>query len=114
MPISRTKASYSRIPQYRPQHHRQASIAKPSQQSNTLPKSTSIQNLSNFEQSEVNDYQEVFYLGLPNRPASNFDNEHGDYVASKGDHIAYRYEVGPLLGKGSYGRVYQCLDHKRK
>lgn len=28
------------------------------------------------------------------------------------DHIAYRYEVLELLGKGSFGPVSKCLDHK--
>lgn len=30
------------------------------------------------------------------------------------DHIQYRYEVLELLGKGSFGQVLKCLDHKTK
>ncbi|KAH0616356.1 hypothetical protein JD844_027395 [Phrynosoma platyrhinos] len=28
------------------------------------------------------------------------------------DHIAYRYEVLAIIGKGSFGHVVKCLDHK--
>lgn len=28
------------------------------------------------------------------------------------DHIAYRFEVLEVIGKGSFGQVLKCLDHK--
>uniref|UniRef100_A0A8C5BZC9 Protein kinase domain-containing protein n=1 Tax=Gadus morhua TaxID=8049 RepID=A0A8C5BZC9_GADMO len=28
------------------------------------------------------------------------------------DHIAYRYEVLGVLGKGVYGQVLKCFDHQ--
>lgn len=28
------------------------------------------------------------------------------------DHIAYRYEILEVIGKGSFGQVVRALDHK--
>ena len=30
------------------------------------------------------------------------------------DHIAYRYEIKYLLGKGSFGQVFKAFDYKLK
>jgi dual specificity tyrosine-phosphorylation-regulated kinase 2/3/4 len=30
------------------------------------------------------------------------------------EHIAYRFEVVKKLGKGSFGVVLKCFDHKKK
>ena len=79
--------------------------------------------LSDFERTEILDYQEVFFLGREeakkNTQASfsrennhGFDDERGDYKITIKDHLAYRYEVIELIGSGSFGQAFKCLDHK--
>ena len=43
-----------------------------------------------------------------------FDDDRGDYTIVERDHIAYRFEILGILGKGSFGQVVKCRDHKCK
>ena len=93
--------------------------------------------MSTFEKSEVVDYPNVWYcsdssvsktgrgdpaLSSVSKTVENatlsgvanfgFDDEIGNYIIVQGDHLAYRYEIVGMLGKGSFGQVCKCLDHK--
>jgi hypothetical protein len=77
--------------------------------------------LTSFEHSEILSYSQVYFLGLKapklpsdsSLPNNGYDDERSYYRIVQGDHIAYRYEVLQLLGKGSFGQVVRCLDYKR-
>ena len=77
--------------------------------------------LSDFEHREIYSYSKVYFCG-PNakkRPGiiggnqnCGFDDENGCYIPVPHDHVAYRYELLKVIGKGSFGQVLKCYDHK--
>ena len=75
--------------------------------------------MSDFERQEINEYAEIWFLGLEAdklnaAQVKDYDDENGSYLKVNKDQIAYRYEVIETLGKGSFGQVLQCFDHKKK
>jgi dual specificity tyrosine-phosphorylation-regulated kinase 2/3/4 len=83
--------------------------------------SNQVQYLSQFERKEILDYASIYCFGVrskkkpatPENTTNNFgyDDERGDYLVVNHDHLAYRYEIIDLLGKGSFGQVLHCRDH---
>ncbi|KAI1891101.1 hypothetical protein AGOR_G00160470 [Albula goreensis] len=81
--------------------------------------------LTRWEQKEILDFTEIWYLGLgaeKKEPPENseddsschYDDAKGIYTPVLRDHIAYRFEILERLGQGSFGLVMKCLDHKTK
>ncbi|KAK7992901.1 hypothetical protein PG988_001695 [Apiospora saccharicola] len=79
--------------------------------------------LNIYERGEIVDYNDVYFCGTQNAakvvgdlkssaPNFGYDDERGDYSIVVGDHLSYRYEIVDVLGKGSFGQVVRCIDHK--
>ena len=49
-----------------------------------------------------------------NRDYNNqgFDTVGGFYKVIQGDHLGFRYETLKEIGRGTFGQVIQCIDHK--
>lgn len=79
--------------------------------------------LNNFEIDEISIYDEIYYLGQKSKKIKpnttgysnhGFDDVNHHYKAIVGDQIAYRFEIRAVLGKGAFGQVLRCFDHKTK
>lgn len=78
--------------------------------------------LNSYELKEIAEFPEVYFLGslskkikpLSKAPNHGYDLSTHHYKVNPGDHIAYRYEVKGVIGKGAFGQVIRCYDHKLK
>jgi dual specificity tyrosine-phosphorylation-regulated kinase 2/3/4 len=102
--------------------HRLQLIFYPDMQySPAVLQSSQVQYLSQYERKEILDFPSVYCFGArskkkpatPENTTNNFgyDDERGDYLVVNHDHLAYRYEIIDILGKGSFGQVLHCRDH---
>ena len=78
--------------------------------------------LTTFEHSEILSHRNIYYIAVGVNKLeprmreinSGFDDERNDYILVKNDHIAYRYEILEIIGRGSYGQVIRAFDHKER
>ncbi|XP_036335078.1 putative dual specificity tyrosine-phosphorylation-regulated kinase 3 homolog isoform X1 [Rhagoletis pomonella] len=76
--------------------------------------------LTPYERTEILAYPQIYFIGAnaKKRPGifgpnnSDYDNDQGAYIHIPHDHVAYRYEMLKVIGKGSFGQVIKAYDHK--
>lgn len=71
--------------------------------------------LNEREREELSSREDpVYYFNVQNRDSENYYSSKNRLEVYQNDAIDYRYEIQYRLGKGVFGSVYLCNDHKYK
>lgn len=69
--------------------------------------------LLDFEKKEIESYPDVYYIRKEKPQTQCFRPKNPNfYPFVQNDHIAYRYQQLGIMGKGAFGSVIKCFDHK--
>ncbi|EAX88572.1 CMGC family protein kinase [Trichomonas vaginalis G3] len=72
-------------------------------------------NLSEEDREEIKNYNEIYYIhNNSNTKCWMTEDDFIYYNFNKDNHIAFRYQQLQFLGRGSFGTVIKCYDHKLK
>ncbi|KAM3584810.1 serine/threonine protein kinase, CMGC, dual-specificity [Umbelopsis sp. WA50703] len=81
-----------------------------------------MSHLSPYEKAEILEFSQVYFVGSQSKKHNGnieqtacnygYDDDRGDYRVVNQDHLAYRYEILEIMGKGSFGQVLKCFDHR--
>jgi dual specificity tyrosine-phosphorylation-regulated kinase 2/3/4 len=69
--------------------------------------------LTERERTEIRDFREIFYIRQANPSPQSYmvhDPDFFPFIAN--DHIRYQYQQIAELGRGAFGSVIKCYDHK--
>jgi hypothetical protein len=69
--------------------------------------------LTSLEEAEILNYPEIYYIRTrepADRELNPVTPSHFQFVTS--EHIAFRFQMQKVLGKGAFGGVLKCIDHK--
>jgi Protein kinase domain len=81
-----------------------------SQKSKDIRRSITQRTSSQRSASHYRSFRQGSFVGKST--SNGFDSSNGFYKVIEGDHLAYRYETMKELGRGTFGQVIKCLDHK--
>lgn len=89
--------------------------------------------LTSHEKKEISSFPRIYFIGKKgikkrtphtatiytgadgyDAKMCGFDDNNGSYIPVLNDHIAYRYEILKVIGKGTFGIVLHAHDHKER